>query len=63
MGFIPTSGLDRESHQCDANEENLCTSFGLALLLLFFNVLLMLSLLLLLLLSVEVEEEVAVEAD
>ena len=60
MGFIPTSGLDRESHQCVANEENLCTSFGLALLLPFFNVLL---LLLLLLLSVEVEEEVAVEAD
>jgi hypothetical protein len=58
MGFIPTSGLDRESHQCVANEENLCTSFGLALLL-FFNVLLMLSLLF----SVEVEGEVAVEAD
>jgi hypothetical protein len=55
MGFIPTSGLDRESHQCDANEENLCTSFGLELLLLlFFNMLL---------LSVEVEGEVAVEAD
>ena len=59
MGFIPTSGLDRESHQCDANDENLCTSFGLALLLPFFNVLLMLSLLF----SVEVEGEVAVEAD
>ena len=32
IGFIPTNGLDRESHQCEAKDENLCTSFGLALL-------------------------------
>ena len=33
IGFIPTNGLDRESHQCEAKDENLCTSFGLALVL------------------------------
>jgi len=35
IGFIPTNGLDRESHQCEAKEENLLTSFGLELLLIF----------------------------
>lgn len=33
IGFIPTNGFDRESHQCDAKDENLCTSSGFALLL------------------------------
>lgn len=31
IGFIPTNGLDLESHQCVAKDENLLTSFGLEL--------------------------------
>jgi len=33
MGFMPTSGLARESHQWPAKEENLSTSEGLELVL------------------------------
>jgi len=33
IGFIPTNGLERESHQFPAMDENLSTSLGLALAL------------------------------